>query len=681
VADVITEDTTLSSAGLVLASRAYIFLNDLPATRLIQPGSTVQYRRLFRLPAGINADQAVEELNRRLADPGLQVRSHTQASRMTGRLQGFLNDYLGLAALVGLFLAAIGAAYVYRGFLTRRLRDLAIVMSLGMDPVRARRVYALQLALLGLAAAALACVIAALTSPVAVRGLGTFLPYPVDAHLGVAAAGRTLLLGTAGSLLIGLPLLSRLRRLTAASLFQENAAPVLEGKNELLWALPALVTFWLLAIWEANSWKNATLFVGILLASATLLGLCASALLRFLDRSVRGQNLSLRLAARHLARQRFSSVSGFLAIGLGALLLNLIPQVQKSLMTEVEAPGTGEIPSLFLFDIQPPQLEPIEAFLKAAGAHLQGLSPLVRGRLVSVNSHVFEKEAETGTFRTREEETENRFRNRGINLTWRARLSSSEKIVSGRDFSPGGIDHDQIPELSIEQRFAKRLKLKLGDLMTFDVQGVEVSGRIVNFRSVQWTSFQPNFFVQFAPGVLEGAPATFIAGVGPLEREAKRRLQNDLVRQWPNVSMIDISDVAGKMLVILGQMAWAIRAMALLALGAGFMVLFSIAQQQAQSRRAETLLLKVLGADFSFLQRTAWLEFGGLGAAAATAGALLSVLASWIFSRFMFDQVWALDGLTPFVVTLGLTVFSFIAATLATRPILNQKPWALLQTE
>src|SRR5690606_32005397 len=150
--------------------------------------------------------------------------------------------------------------------------------------------------------------------------------------------------------------------------------------------------------------------------------------------------------------------------------------------------------------------------LKERDLDVLGLSPMVRARILKVNGQDYERKiAETG-FKTREEEREARIRNRGVNLSYRSSLADSETIVSGRDFS-GEFDPQKQDkaELSVEFRFAERMGLKIGDILEFDVQGVEIEGQIINLRRVKWTSFQPNFFILVQNGVLNEAPKTFIA--------------------------------------------------------------------------------------------------------------------------------------------------------------------------
>jgi len=678
VSNTVTADAGNGWRAFDLAPRVYIGMNQLAATQLLQRGSVITYHRLFRLGTGQDAERLARTLNHRLSDPGIEVQTARDASESVGRLQGFLNDYLGLAALVSLFLSGLGAAFLFHSFLSQRLKDIAILMSVGMRPAAARRIYLWQLAFLGAIAACLSAGLAIALLPVTIKTLSWFIAYPVHAVFDAPIFSVALWVGVVGSILICLPFITNLRGLKVQTLFQETAASAasMSGRAACISALPAGLFYWGLAVWQAHSWRVGSLFIGIFIASGIILAAGGWLSLRILERRTSRLSLIPRLAVRNLARARFGSLAVFMAMGLGTLLLNLIPQVEKSLSTEIAQPKVSQVPSLFLFDIQPEQADALSRYMTAQGMALERLTPLIRARLTRVNDRPFEKMESPG--RTREPERNARFRNRGFNLTYRAGLTEAESIVRGRPFQAQTQDP---AEISVEVEFAKRLGLKLGDVMEFDIEGMPVRGQIVSLRKVQWASFQPNFFVQFQPGVLEDAPKTFLASIRRLDPTEKARLENGIARHFPNVSMIDVSELVGKILALFTQMSWALRAMALLALSAGFIVLFSIANHQAGQRRRETQLLKVLGASFSQIQYMLDWEFGGVAIIAALGGTAVSFIVSYALSVALFERVWVFSWQTPLIVIVTVPCIAIATIHLATTRVLKTKPLALLQSE
>jgi putative ABC transport system permease protein len=682
VADMIVSDTGTAWRGFSLASRLYIGMKYLPETHLLQKGSTAYFYRLYRLPDIYDSELIGSQLNLALKDPAVQVRTHRKASEEVGRLLGYLNDYLGLVALVALLLSNIGSSYLFRSFLSRRLHEIAILSSLGVTPRGARAIYLFQLGILGVLAASATLAASQAILPTVGWIVTSFLQTPLELHLTWRTVFITLLMGSVGSLLVGYRLLAPVLKMNPAALFQESADPGLKVSfSSYSGMLPIVLAYWALSVWQSHSIQTGSLFVAILLVAAFVLGFVASAALTLVNSRDADQRFWVRSALRNLRRSRLSSISCFVAIGLGSLLLNLIPQIQQNLDSELTQPGGIDPPSLFLFDIQEDQVGPLQEFLKDRGLSITGLSPLVRSRLISINEIPFDKDLSGPRMGTREEERDARFRNRGFNLSWRDQLSESESIVQGRPFSGKfSGDPNQTPaEISVERQFAKRIGIQLGDILEFDVQGATARGRVVNLRKVRWAAFQPNFFVLFQPGVLEDAPKTYLATIPRLEVSEKLAVQDALVAKLPNVSMVDVGDLVAKILEIFRQMAWAIQIMAYLSLFSGFVVLFSIANHQASTRSQETNLLKVLGAKFFEIRSAIQLEFGLLGFGAALAGTALSYVVSFILANVLFEGVWIFTWKIPLLALLGVAVLSVVTATFATRRVLREKPLRLLQ--
>lgn len=681
--DFIRADSGTAWRGFDLATRVYIGLPQLGATHLIRKGSVLNYSRLYLLPEQASADDLKKTLNDRLTDPSLQVKTYKDASEEIGRLLRILNDYLGLVALVALFLASIGSGYLFRSFISRRTREIAILTSLGVHPREARMIYILNLMMMG----ALASLVTVLAAWAILPPLGwfvsPFLPFPIELHLLARTVLLSTLMGIFGSVLVCYPLLVRIKDLRPILLFQESDFPSLKfGSREWLAVIPASIAFYALSIWQAHSLKVGSMFIGSLLGSLLVLSAAGALAFRGLGVLEKRAGLRVRSAIRSLRRNLFSSMSCFVAIGIGSLLINLIPAVQENLEQELKKPPTGDTPSLFLYDIQEEQVEPLESEMKQLGQPLLDLSPLVRARLKSINGEPYERVSVDGKFSTREEEQEARSRNRGFNLSYRTGYSPAEHRIAGHDFSgkfTGNLqDAAAVSEISVEKRFAERVHLKLGDLLVFDVQGIPVQARIINFRKVSWTSFRPNFFILFQPGVLDSAPKTFLAAIPKVEVDEKVKIQNDLVKKFPNISMVDMGDVVQKILEIFNQMTLALRVMAGLSFFSGLIVLYSIANHQAESRRMESNLWKILGAGSWDIQSMVALEFLVLGLLASAFGVAISYAMTWLLVTAVFDADWFFAFHRQALSIALITMLCLLTAALATRRVMVQKPAELL---
>jgi putative ABC transport system permease protein len=233
-------------------------------------------------------------------------------------------------------------------------------------------------------------------------------------------------------------------------------------------------------------------------------------------------------------------------------------------------------------------------------------------------------------------------------------------------------------EISVAYKYAESLDLDLGDQLEIEISGVPITAEVVNIRRVRWTSFQPNFFVQMQPGVLENAPQTYIATLHNLNRESKEETQDFLVSNFPTISILDVERTGKKILEIVSQMTWALQVMAGLSILAGIIVLYSLAREKTRQQRWEINLLKILGASFKDLKNLVRLEFGLLALSASILGVLLSLATSYLLADKIFDRVWSFHLGLPLSVILGVTLLSLLVTEIATRRVLKESPSSLL---
>jgi putative ABC transport system permease protein len=378
---------------------------------------------------------------------------------------------------------------------------------------------------------------------------------------------------------------------------------------------------------------------------------------------------------RYLNRYRISTVSIFLSLLLGSMLLNLVPMLQQSIQAEITLGESSKLPSLFLFDIQDEQVAQLKSFFKETP--LIGLSPFIRGRISKINDEAVEVETEDAM--TREGQREQRFRNRGTNLSYRDELTESETLLEGKPF-PGAYDEkrDGLPLISIENRYAQRLGIKLGDKLEFSILGVPLLGQVSNVRKVRWTSFIPNFFLQFQSGVLDDAPKTWLASVPQMGKDKIMTLQNKLYESFPNISAVDISRVVKKILDVMRQMGWALKAMSFLCLSVGFFVLYSLASHQMNARKMDMVLLKVIGMGERQLRTMVVREFMGIGFFASFLGAGFGILVSYIVTHLFFDGLWQISLFWPIGSILVVCVLCYFTAWLASAKVLKVKASSFL---
>ena len=683
ISDLIKEETGLTFQPTDLAPKVFISRDFLEDTNLLGEGSLAYHTHLFQLPNGADLALFGKGLEKVIDSPEIRTYTHRQAGHRAGRLLRYLSDFLSLVSLVALFLACLGSGFLFHGFLTHRLPELATLVSLGATRSTALRIFVVQLFLLGIFAAVPATLACAIFLPALSGVVSDMTASNVQVFVSLRCLLLTFGVAVGSGWLLALPALGKVSRLRPTELFQEAARPGSKPSGMgLLRTLPGLAAFWVLCLAQAHSDKLANVFFGCFLGSLVLLYLLARFGFGIGEKLLSRARLSIRLAARSLARNRAGALTGFLAIGLGVLLLTLIPQTHHGLGKEIGLDdAAGNLPSLFLFDLQEEQLPGVQSLLQKEGAALGNLTPWIRGRIKTLKGSPFEKSTlQEEELNNPDEQRRNAFRNRSFNLSYRQNLLESEQLLAGRPFS-GRFDTTagKPAEISVEHKYAKALGLELGDRMGIEVAGIPIEAEVVNLRRVRWTSFQPNFFVQMQPGALEQAPKTFLGTLHHLGQKKKQRLQDLLVREFPTVSILDVERTGRKILEIVGQMTWALQVMAALSILAGLVILYCVVREKARSQSWEMNLQKVLGSTAGQLRRQVWVEFGILGGTAASVGVCLSLGTSYLLSAQVFDRVWSFRWDLPLLVVFCVIVLSIITADLGARKALREKPVRLLQ--
>lgn len=673
VADLITDDTGMKWTGASLAPRVYISFDSLMATKLIRKGSIVWHSYLYKVSDKIDIEELETTLSKGLEDPGIRVTSHIESGENGGRMLKYLGDYLGLVALVALALAGLGASYLFRSYLAQKRKDIAILLALGFSHNKAISLYLFKLALLGFLATMMATALAAIMLPLSGEIVKALTPLEFQPVLSWQTALIAAIMGIGGAVFMCLPGVLQIRLMHPADLLRDSQAQYKPFSiPSLLAMIPVIGAFYALSVWQSHSWFIGSIFCGLMLASVVILGGLGLGLIQ-LSKKIPTQALTKKLAFRYVQRKKAQAMMGFLAISLGSVLINLIPLIKSNLDEEIAAPAGQALPSLFMFDIQEEQIDDIRKLVQQETGLTISASPMIRARLTQINGMAFKKDETDTTIRERQQSQ--RMRNRGINLSYRTKLDSSERIVEGRQFSETFNDQDGgVAEITLEIRYSKRIGVQINDVLTFEIQGIPIRGKVVGLRKIKWTTFQPNFFIQFQPNVLDDAPKTFIASVPSLESDAKMALQTNIVRHHPNISIIDVTKLMDKILSMVDQMAWILLLMAILSTIAGFIVLFSIANYQAETRLRDINLLKILGLTFSDIRRSIIVEFLLISFPAVVLGASLSAFASYTLSTLIFEHYVASGLWIPVAASLGTIAISITLALIATQKVLKKHP-------
>jgi putative ABC transport system permease protein len=634
---------------------------DLPATRLIQPGSRVTYAALFAgerariesFKGWLRAHKRAGERLRDISDASPQVRN---AVDRAGR-------FLSLASLVSVLLCAIAVAMAARRYVHRHLDTVALLKTLGATRGFTLAVALLQLLALALLAALLGSALGFLAQEWllrTIRGLLATPELPPVTATPIAVGFLTALAVLAG---FALPALMQLGRVPAVRVLRRDVGP--PPLRTLLAFGPAIAVVLLLIWWMVPErrlflWVSAGLavFVAVLALAGTVLVVLAGRL--------RGRvGVAWRYGVANLARRRAESLVQLVAFGTGIMVLLLLGIIRGDLNSDWRRTLPPDLPNYFFINIPPDQRADFVAYLHGLGARTTRVLPMVRGRLTAINGVSVEA--------TRREDRES-FATREQNLTWTAELGADNRIIAGRWWTPADFGK---PLVSLASEFQESLGLRLGDRLTFDIAGESVEATVASVRKVKWDSFQPNFFIVFAPGVLEGAAGTYMTSA--YFSPGTARSLAPLARRFPSVSIFDIEELLGEVRGVLDKAALAVQSVFVFTLLAGFTVLLAAVQSSRDERRYESAMLRTLGASRSTVAQGVLAEFatlGGLAGLLAAAGAAVAAFyltREWLEVRYVFE-------LWPWAAGIcGGAALVAAGGWLATRSVVRQPPLTTLR--
>jgi len=596
---------------------------------------------------------------------------------------GRLTGYLGLVGLIALLLGGIGVASGVVVFVRQRLDTIAVLRCLGASAGRVLAIYATEAAAMGLAGSAAGAVLGVLAQRLLPDLLAGLLPVDVATVVSPGAVALGLGMGVWVALVFALlPLLAVLRVPPLAALRRDvEPAPRQRFDPWRLAALAALAGSTVaLATLQVGSWRQGTIFSGGVTLVLLVLWGASWALIRAARRWLPHRwPYVWRQGLANLQRPSNQTTTVVLAIGFGAFLLATLFLVQYNLLRTLRLTGGPARPNLVLFDIQPDQLSTVERELAAGGYRAVGPVPIVPMRIQSLKGRqVSLALADTSGAGDGDPGQHGGWAlRREYRSTFRDTLVASERLVDGRWWTRGAV----ATQISVERDLARELGITVGDEIVWDVQGVPLATRVASLREVDWARFEPNFFVVFAPGALEGAPQTFVT-LTRIERAAERgAFQRRIAERLPNVATVDLSTVQETLERLIDRVVLAIRFMALFTLGTGVLVLVGALATSRFQRIREGALLRTLGATRAQLFRIVLSEYLSLGLLAGAVALLLASVAGWALSRFVFDGRFTLPVLP--LAGLGAAVVALtVAVGLAnSREVLRRPPLEVLRAE
>ncbi|CAK2155646.1 putative ABC transport system permease protein [Vibrio crassostreae] len=636
----ITQEPGLSFNPFQQMPAVLIHKSDIDATGAIQPGSRVSFRLFLNGDdSKLKAAQDSVELT-----PSDRWRTQDSASRTNDMFES-TTQYLSLTVAIVVIMAATTLVLTCQHYVASRRKTIAMLKSLGASKQWIVKWLSVQVSLLVVIGAVLGITIGIGLEFLLRIPLGDLLPTPLPSY-GIEPA----ILAILSSILIGVPALGipliGLVNTSAISVIQSSHQSNESYKKYLLLLVPIIP---MMLMYGDN------LLVWIVLAGIAclflVLAIVSTLVLRLVGKLP--TSTSMRLALSRINRTPLATGIQFGSLALSLMLLSIIWLVRSDLLSDWQQTLPENAPNAFALNIASYEKDSYLETIDANQVERTQAFPIIRGRLTTING------VEASEYSDTSGETD--ALSREINFTWGDSLPEYNEVLEGRWTQEHGV--------SVESDVAKQLGLKIGDELSFTINSQNVSAQVNSIRKVEWREMKPNFYFIFTPDVLSSIPSTWLVSFR-LEEQHNQML-NELSRNHPTVSLMDIRKMGSKIQELLKQIVWSITVLAALGVVAGLLLIFTLLRLSLSQRQQEIRLYRTLGASKKRILNTIWCEYGLMALVAGSIAALGSELSVAGVMNFGFElqpslhpMLWiALPVLT--FITLAAVVNSLIKRLLA----------------
>ena len=648
-----------ASAGFGLGPRTLLRTAALDGSGLLAEGTMFSTQYRLTLPEGADLDALEAEAEARFREVGLRWRDARRGAGGTARFVDRIGAFLVLVGLAGLAVGGVGVASAVSAYLSGKTEVIAILKTLGATRATIFRTYFLQIGALTVLGVTLGLALGAALPLLAGPAIEARLPIPAIFALYPAPLFEAGLYGLLAALIFTLWPLARTEAIRAAALFRDGGGETARPRWPYLVAIAALA----LALTGAAIWFSGTAFLtlwtaGGIAAALVLLALAArgvAMLARRARRRLRGRP-GLRLALASIGARGGETTSVVLSLGLGLTVLAAVGQIDGNLRRSLSADLPDVAPSYFFLDIQPGQIDGFRARVEGdPGVDRMDTAPMLRGIITRINGLPAEEVAE-GHWVTRGD--------RGV--TYAGAQPEGTKVTAGAWWPE---DYTGPPQISFAAEEAAEIGLQLGDEMTVNILGREITGTVTSFREVSWEDAGIGFVLAMNEGALAGAPHSWIATVYA-EEEAEAPLLRDLAGAYPNITAIRIRDAIDQVVELIAGISAATRAGALVTLATGALVLIGAAAAGVRARSFEAAVLKVLGGTRGRILGSFALRAALLGLAAGAIALLAGILGGWAVTTFVMEDDYRVIWGNALGIVLGGALASLLAGlAFAWRPL------------
>ncbi|WP_074674742.1 ABC transporter permease [Maribacter dokdonensis] len=643
---------------------------------LLQRGSRLGYNYYFE------DDKADLELLNDKVDPLLDAENadmdtHTDTSERLGRRYENVGRFLNLVAFIALLLGCVGIASSVHIYIKEKLKAVAVLKCLGATRKQTFLIFLLQIAGMGLLGGIIGTAIGLLLQQTFPLILQEFLPFTVEISTSYPAIFVGLLLGVSMSVLFALSPLVHTWFVSPLQVLRVQEDTGKKSRPYQIWVVVAIVLFVLLfALWLLGRWEFALSFVvGILVTFSILAGVSIGFMRLIKKYFPKSWSFAARQSLLNLYRPNNQTLVLILAIGIGTFLISTLYFTKDFLLAKTTFEANAESPNLILFDVQTEQRNDVENTITPKGLPVIDNIPIVTMRMERI------KDRDVNDIRLDTTTRVNKWiLNHEFRTTYRDSMIGSEKLLEG-EWLPSVPPNTEVIPISLADNVANDALVKLGDTLLFNVQGKMMTTVVGNIRQVDWARMQLNFSIVFPTGVLEKAPQFHVVTTNAPDKASSANLQRELVKKFPNISIIDLRQVVTLVENILDKISWVITFMAFFSILTGIIVLIGSVRNSKYQRIRESVLLRTLGAQSKQILKINALEYLFLGVLGSGVGVLLSLLSSFLLAYFIFDTPF-IPSWVPFLVVLpGITLLVLAIGLFNSKGVLNSPPLQVLRKE
>jgi putative ABC transport system permease protein len=649
------------SGGFDFGPPTLVRIDALAESGLIAEGTLFDSEYRLRLPPGTDLAALEGEVTDTLSDLAPRWRDARNGAPGVSEFVDRLGSFLVLVGLAGLAVGGVGISAAVRAYLDEKTEVIATLKTLGAGRSTIFAVYAFQIGVLAAIGIVLGLVLGGLIPVVFGQVISAALPIPADIALRPGPLAEAALYGVIAAALFTLWPLAKTERVRAAALFRDGGTPeacprplyvILTGALLAL-LVGAAAIFSGMA--EIALWSAFGIFVAFLLLVAA--GRLVRAISRRLarTRALRGRPM-LRMALSSVGGPGNEAASVVLSLGLGLSVLAAVGQVDTNLRGAIQRELPDIAPSFFVVDIQPDQIEAVRERVEGDPlVERMDSAPMLRGMITQINGRPAREVA--GDHWIVEGD-------RGV--TYAAELPERTEITAGEWW---GAEYDGPPQISFVAEEAAEIGLEIGDTMTVNILGREITGELASFRNVDFSTAAMNFTITMNPSALSGAPHSWLATIYA-EPEAEAELMRDITRSYPNITMISVRDAIGRATDLLGTIAAAITYGALITLVTGAVVLVGAAAAGERARTYEAAVLKTLGAPRARILGEFALRSAILGLSAGLVAVFAGGMAGWAISTFVMETTFVFEPVSAIAIVLGGVLVTLLAGlAFAWRPL------------